>query len=204
MGGPDQKGVAGERCKKRANSTAFCIAECKRSSLQKDDFANDLLANLGIDELCHAGFSHQQLVLKRGRSEAHEKPTLINVDLLGFQGDGLTHYPLPTRYHGYFVELALKTVCPNQRFESFLKWNNIAGAGRGGGLFQGVGRPEWKRKMALVPGVQRYSLPFLNWCYSAILHPKPEDGNSDAGQCLVSALQVSVGKKNLAEGLVGD
>lgn len=43
----------------------------------------------------------------------------------------------------------------------------------------------------------------LNGCYGAILYPKSQDRNSDAGQGLVGPLQVGVSKKNLAEGFIG-
>ena len=94
-------------------------------------------------------------MLQWSRGKADEESTLVDVDLLGFQGDCLPHNPLPTRYHGYLVQFALESVRLNQCFEAFLKGNDIAGAGRGGWLFQGAGGSEAKGEITLDSDLQR-------------------------------------------------
>ena len=94
-------------------------------------------------------------MLERGRAKTHKQSSFVDVDLLGFQGDCLPHNPLPARYHGYLVKFALESVRLNQCFEAFLEGNDIAGAGRGGWLFQGAGGSEAKGEITLDSDLQR-------------------------------------------------
>ena len=85
----------------------------RKPALEKNDFGYNLLANLGIDEFCYPGLSHQQFMLERGGTEAHEKPALVYIDFLGLQSNSLAHHSLPTGNDRHFVKLALKAIGPD-------------------------------------------------------------------------------------------
>ena len=79
----------------------------------KEDYLGDgLRTDLGVEHFQHPRFSHYQFMLQRSRSKAHEKLTLAHIHLLGFEGNGLAHHPLPTGYYRYLVKLTAEAVGP--------------------------------------------------------------------------------------------